>query len=48
MSAEILLSKLLCLDIYDTFNKVIPYTKLMSWREIISDEDYDYVLKGRS
>ena len=32
MSAEILLSKLLCLYIYDTFNKVIPYTKLMSWR----------------
>ena len=48
MSAEILLSKLLCLYIYDTFHKVIPYTKLMSWREIISDEDYDYVLKGRS
>lgn len=47
MSAEILLSKLLCLYIYDTFNKVIPYTKLMSWREIISDEDYNYVLKGR-
>ena len=47
MSAEILLSKLLCLYIYDTFKKVIPYTKLMSWREIISDEDYDYVLKGR-
>ena len=20
----------------------------MSWREIISDEDYDYVLKGRN
>ena len=48
MSAEILLSKLLCLYIYDTFNTVIPYTKLMSWREIISDEDYDYVLKGRN
>ena len=47
MSAEILLSKLLCLYIYDTFHKVIPYTKLMSWREIISDEDYNYVLKGR-
>ena len=47
MSAEILLSKLLCLYIYETFGKVIPYTKLMSWQEILSDEDYDYVLKGR-
>ena len=47
MSAEILLSKLLCLYIYETFSKVIPYTKLMSWQEILSDEDYDYVLKGR-
>lgn len=47
MSTEILLSKLLCMYIYETYGKIIPYTKLMSWREIISDEDYEYVLKGR-
>lgn len=47
MSAEILLSKLLCLYIYEEFGRVIPFTKLMSWQDILSDEDYDYVMKGK-
>lgn len=30
MSSEILLSKLLCLYIYEEYGKIIPYSKLMS------------------
>lgn len=47
MSSEILLSKLLCLYIYEEYGKIIPYSKLMSWREVLSDEDYEYALKGQ-
>jgi energy-coupling factor transporter ATP-binding protein EcfA2 len=46
MSTEILLSKLLCIYIYEEYGKVIPYSKLMSWQEVLSDEDYEYALKG--
>lgn len=48
MSAEILLSKLLCLYIYEEFGKVIPFSNLMSWKEILSDDDYYYVKKGKA
>ena len=47
LSAELLLSKLLCIYIYEEFGKIIPYTKLMSWQEILSDDDYEYVIKGK-
>lgn len=47
LSAELLLAKLLCLYIYEEFGKIIPYTKLMSWSTILSDEDYKYVVAGR-
>lgn len=47
MGAEILLSKLLCLYIYEEFGKIIPYTNLMSWQKPLSEEDYQYALKGK-
>ena len=47
LSAELLLAKLLCIYLYEEYSIVIPYTKLMSWREILSDEDYAFVLKGK-
>ena len=47
MSAPILLSKLLCMYIYEEFGKIIPYTTLMSWQDKLSDESYAYVQKGK-
>ena len=47
MSAPILLSKLLCMYIYEEFGKIIPYTTLMSWQDKLSDESYTYVQKGK-
>ncbi len=47
MSAPILLSKLLCMYIYEEFGKIIPYTTLMSWQDKLSDENYIYVQKGK-
>lgn len=48
MSSEVLLAKLLGLYIYEEFGIVIPYMDLLSWRKILSDELYEYVLKGRA
>jgi len=47
MSSNSLLSKLLGLYLYETYNIIIPYKKLMSWEEPLSDEYYQYVLKGK-
>lgn len=47
LSETLLLAKLLCLYIYEEYGKIIPYKKLMSWQEILSDEDYEYIIKGR-
>lgn len=47
MSETLLLAKLLCLYIYEEYHYVIPYTELMSWQEILDDESYEYVKKGR-
>lgn len=47
MSANKLLAKLLGLYIYENFGVIIPYSKLMSWKEPLSDEDYEYILKGK-
>lgn len=48
MSAELLLAKLLCLYIYEEFGKIISYTDLMSWQDVLKEEDYQYVLKGKT
>ncbi len=48
MSAEILMAKLLCLYIYEEFGRLIPYTALLSWQEILDEERYDYVLKAKN
>lgn len=48
LSAELLLAKLLCLYIYEEFDYVISYRDLMSWKDILNDESYQYVLKGRA
>ena len=47
LSAELLLAKLLSLYIFEEFQQIIPYTRLMSWSNILSDEEYKYVVKGR-
>ena len=47
LSAELLLGKLLCLYLYEEYGIVVPYTDLMSWQNILSDEQYKYVLKGK-
>lgn len=48
MSQSLLLAKLLCLYIYEEFHYVISYTELMSWQEILDDESYEYVKKGKN
>ena len=48
MSESLLLAKLLCLYIYEEYHYVIPYTDLMSWQEILDDESYEYVKKGKA
>ena len=48
MSSETLLAKLLSLYIYEEYNHIISYQKLMSWSEILDDESYEYVKKGRA
>ena len=48
LSTELLLAKLLCLYIFEEFGRIIPFTKLMSWSNILDDDDYDYVVKARN
>lgn len=48
LSCELLLAKLMCLYIYEEFGVVIPYTDLMSWQEVLSDEKYQYVEKSKA
>lgn len=48
MSSELLLAKLMCLYMYEEFGVVIPYTELMSWQEVLSDEKYEYIKKSRA
>lgn len=47
MSAEVLLAKILGLYIWETYDIVIEYSKLLSWRETLSDDLYEYVLKSK-
>ena len=47
LGATFLLAKIMCLYIYDTFGKVISFTDLMSWQNILSDEDYECVKASR-
>ncbi len=47
MSAKTLLAKLLGLYLYEEYSIILPYQKLMSWTEVLSDEEYQYVLNGR-
>ena len=47
LSAELLLAKLLCLYIFEEYNVIIPYTRLMSWNSILDDDTYNYVVKAR-
>lgn len=48
MSSNSLLAKLLCLYIYEKYNIIISYKKLMSWEEPLSDDLYKYVLEAKS
>ena len=47
LGATFLLAKIMCLYIYDMFGKVISFTDLMSWQNILSDEDYECVKASR-
>lgn len=43
LGASTLLAKLLSLYIYETFNIEVTYTQLLSFRDPISEEIYEYV-----
>jgi replicative DNA helicase len=45
MSAEVILTKLLSLYIYDTFDEELSYKQILSKREILSDKNYELVNK---
>lgn len=45
MSREALYAKLLSLYIYDVYKKVVPYKTILSMDGIISDEDYELIIK---
>lgn len=47
MSSDTLLAKLLSLYLYEEYGYIISYQKLMSWTEILDDEGYEYVKKGK-
>lgn len=47
MSAEVLLAKLLSTYIYDEYNTIISYDKILSLQETITDAEYNLVLKAR-
>ena len=48
MSETVLLAKLLCLYIYEEYHYVLSYKDIMSWSEILDDESYEYVKKGKA
>lgn len=48
MSETVLLAKLLCLYIYEEFHYLLSYKDIMSWSEILDDESYEYVYKGKN
>lgn len=48
LSAEVLLTKLLSIYIWDTFHKELSYEKILSLREPISEEDYQYIEKSKN
>ncbi|MDO4465539.1 MAG: DnaB-like helicase C-terminal domain-containing protein [Bacillota bacterium] len=47
MSAEVLMAKMLCTYIYETFHKVISYEEILSLTGTLSDEDYELVLQSQ-
>lgn len=47
MSAEVLLTKLLSLYIYETYGKIITYSKILSLTELLSEEDYYYAEQSK-
>lgn len=48
MSCNVLLAKLLNLYIFEEYGKELSYLSLLSVRNPLSKEDYEYVLKARS
>lgn len=47
MSERVLLSKLLGLYVYEEFNVILSFKDIMSWKNPLSDENYQYLLKAR-
>lgn len=48
MSSNKLLAKLLGLYLYETYGVIISYKTLMSWQEILPDDQYQIALKGKA
>lgn len=47
MSAEVLLAKLLSTYIYEEYDKIISYGKILSLTEQLSDEDWEIIQKAK-
>lgn len=47
MSEKVLLTKLLGLYVYEEFGVVLSFKDIMSWQKPLSDENYNYLLKGK-
>lgn len=47
MSAEVLLAKMLCLHIYDTYKKVITYDEVLSLTSTCSDSNYELIKESK-
>ena len=48
LSSEVLMAKLLCLYIFETYSIVISYDELFSFNEKLSDEKLQYVINAKS
>ena len=46
MSAEVLLAKLLSIYLYETYNKILSYGKILSLTEPLTDEEFDLIKKA--
>lgn len=46
LSAEVLLTKLLSIYVWDTFKKELPFDRILSLREPMREEDYEFVNKS--
>ena len=48
MSSEALLAKMLSMHIYEEYKKVLPYSDILSFNNILSQEDYKLIEQSKS